>query len=366
MSFVGAPFEHDIFFSYAHADVDRDGDSVIKEWCQQFARDLRNKIQIFPEFAPLSLFLDETDRHGERLDETAELTGALEKASQRAALLCAMMSPWYLKSPWCTREREWWTTGTQQLAPAIDQAFDRAFICRLMDTDESAWPAEFMDSEEVTHKGFWLFDRAKPRFERVPLGMIGTSDDQAAYKEVVVRVAGLLAKRLDEIRERLAAEREAEAAMGKLLEDTGQTIYLHGRPELGEVFEQTFERLQDAAYAVLPLEPAPLPRDGRFDASQESDLDMADAMLVLGKAHQRLDADIVVAGRNARRLAQARSYKKLPCAVFDVDGQNNHPPKRLTNAQNLGIEWIDATSTDWHNRMRGWLLQATETASVTV
>jgi hypothetical protein len=168
MSFVGPPFEHDVFFSYAHADVDRVGDAEIKAWSQKFASDLRQALRRFPEFAPLSLYLDESPREGERLDETAELTPSLKKAAGASALLCAMMSPWYLKSEWCAKERQWWHEGTQALAPIIASGFDRAFICRLMDTIEDEWPEIFMDLEDVARKGFWLYDRGKPRHERVP------------------------------------------------------------------------------------------------------------------------------------------------------------------------------------------------------
>jgi hypothetical protein len=133
MSFVGPPFEHDVFFSYAHADVDGVGDAEIKTWCQKFANDLRQALRRFPEFAPLSLYLDESPREGERLDETSELTPSLRAAAGASALFCAMISPWYLKSDWCAKERQWWDEGTRALAPTIASGFDRAFICRLME-----------------------------------------------------------------------------------------------------------------------------------------------------------------------------------------------------------------------------------------
>jgi hypothetical protein len=109
-----------------------------------------------------------------------------------------------------------------------------------------------------------------------------------------------------------------------------------------------------------------LPRDGRFVDAQEHDLLDADAMLVLGKDYNRLDADLVVAGRNALQLAQARRYKLLPCAVFDVEGPTRHPPRRLANARNLGIRWIDGTRDDWPQQIRAWLVGATHTEAVPV
>jgi len=67
----------------------------------KFAKNLGDALKDFPEFASLSLYLDESPRTGERLDETAELTPSLKKAAGASALLCAMMSPWYLKTLSC-------------------------------------------------------------------------------------------------------------------------------------------------------------------------------------------------------------------------------------------------------------------------
>ena len=170
MSFVGPPFEHDIFFSYAHADVDRVGDAEIKAWCQKFASDLRQALRRFPEFAALSLYLDESPRTGERLDETAELTPSPAKAAGGSALLCAMMSPWYLRSEWCAKERQWWHEGTQALAPTIASGFDRAFIGRLMDSIEDEWPEIFKDAEDDREEGLLA---VRPRQAEVRARAVG-------------------------------------------------------------------------------------------------------------------------------------------------------------------------------------------------
>jgi hypothetical protein len=183
MSFVGPPFEHDVFFSYAHADVDQVGDAETKAWCQRFAKDLRLALKRFPDFASLSLYLDKSPRAAERLDETAELTPSLRAAAGRTALLCAVMSPWYLKSEWRAKERQWWHDGARALPPPIASGFDRAFICRLMDTIEDEWPELFKDLEDIVKKGFWLYDRAKPKHERMPWGWIRSEAGNAAYKK---------------------------------------------------------------------------------------------------------------------------------------------------------------------------------------
>jgi hypothetical protein len=364
MSFVGRPFEHDVFFSYAHADVDRVGDAEIKAWCQKFASDLRQALRRFPEFAPLSLYLDESPRTGERLDETAELTPSLKKAAGASAVLCAMMSPWYLKSEWCTKERCWWDEGTRALAPTIASGFDRAFICRLMDTVEDDWPAVFKDVENVAKKGFWLYDRAKPKLQRMPWGSIGTEEDRAAYKQCVIEVSGQIGSRLEEIRARLEADRKAQEALTKLQAESGQVLYLYTRPDLRAPFEDAFGRLQGAGYAVCPMAPSPLLRDGRLDDDQADELRSSDAMVVVGTDDPRIDKDIVVVGKNSRRLAEALSIKPLPCAVYDLIGKARHPERRLNNAKNLGIAWIDGTVPDWSTYLKAWLQGATTGAAV--
>ena len=364
MSFVGPPFEHDIFFSYAHADVNQVGDAEIKAWCQKFASDLRQALRRFPEFAPLSLYLDESPREAERLDETAELTPNLKKAAGASALLCAMMSPWYLKSEWCAKERQWWQEGTQTLAPTIASGFDRAFICRLMDTLEDEWPEIFKDLEDVAKKGFWLYDRDKQKHERVPWGWIGTEDDKAAYKKCVIEVSGRIGSRLEEIKARLEEDRKAREALAKLQSETGQVLYLYTRPELRDRFDLAFERLQGAGYAVVPMTPTALLRDGRLDEDQADELRSSDAMVVLGTDDPRIDKDIVVVGKNSRRLAEALSIKPLPCAVYDLIGTARHPERRLNNARNLGIAWIDGTVPDWSTYLKAWLQGATSGAAV--
>jgi hypothetical protein len=365
MSFLGPPFEHDVFFSYAHADVDGVGSSATKVWCQQFAKDLRDALKFFDEFKDFSLYLDESPRQNERLDETAGLTPSLQNAAGSSALLCAMMSPWYLKSQWCAKERQWWHDGTRSLAPTIASGFDRAFICRLMDTIENEWPEIFKDSEDIAKKGFWLYNRAKPKFQRVPLGSIGTEEDKAAYRQRVIEVSGHIASRLEEIKARLEEGRAAREALAKLQSETGQLLlYLYARPDLCAPFDDAFERLQGAGYAVAPKAPTSLLRDGRLDDDQAVELRSSDAIVVLGTDDPRIDQDIVVVGRNSRRLAEALSIKPLPCAVYDLIGQARHPLRRLRNARNLGVSWIDGTAPDWAADLRLWLHGAT--AGVTV
>ena len=113
------------------------------------------------------------------------------------------------------------------------------------------------------------------------------------------------------------------------------------------------------------MAPTPLLRDGRLDDDQADELRSSDAMVVLGTDDPRIDKDIVVVGRNSRRLAEALAIKPLPCAVYDLIGKAKHPRRRLINARNLGIAWIDGTAPDWATDLKAWLQGATTGAAVT-
>ena len=150
-----------------------------------------------------------------------------------------MMSPWYLKSEWCAKERQWWHEGTRALAPTIASGFDRAFIGRLMDSIEDEWPEIFKDTENIAKKGFWLYDRDKPKFQRVPWGSIGTEEDKAAYKQCVIEVAGQIGSRLEEIQARLEEDRKAKEALAKLQAEHGpDSLSLYARPDLRDPFDR--------------------------------------------------------------------------------------------------------------------------------
>ena len=77
---------------------------------------------------------------------------------------------------------------------------------------------------------------------------------------------------------------------------------------------------------MVPQAPTPLLRDGRLDDDQADELRSSDAMVVLGTDDPRIDKDIVVVGKNSRRLAEALAIKPLPCAVYDLVGKAKHPP----------------------------------------
>ena len=81
-------------------------------------------------------------------------------------------------------------------------------------------------------------------------------------------------------------------------------------------------------------------------------------MLLLGTEDgPAIDTDIIVIAGNFRNLAVA-THSFLPCAVLNMAGDPLKTERRVRNARNLRMGWIDSTINDWPMRVRSWLLEA--------
>src|SRR5512132_3467028 len=114
MGYLSPDFDYDLFISYAHGDFDQTGSSPLKSWSQIFAARLVEELRLSLEGAPLVTFLDESERPGFGIDPTRSLTEQLQKAIHNSGLLVILMSPFYLKSDWCTREAHWFVAETNR------------------------------------------------------------------------------------------------------------------------------------------------------------------------------------------------------------------------------------------------------------
>ena len=101
MSFVGDPFEYDVFFSYAYADA-AIGSTALGEWSRKVAGYLNDLVATalsVEGHGKFSYFVDT-----QRLMSASPLTDDLRSAVERSALLVVMMSPVYLNRPYCVQE----------------------------------------------------------------------------------------------------------------------------------------------------------------------------------------------------------------------------------------------------------------------
>jgi hypothetical protein len=359
MAYVGDPFRHDIFVSYSHGDVQRDGQALLKQWSQGFVEELKRELQTFPELgAQLSVFLDEGYRPGQNIDPMAPLSDTLRTEVAGAAILAILMTPHYLGSQWCQQELAWWIEAQRANKLAHD---DRIAIARVWPTGSAGWPADLVDRAGNPYVGHHFFDRARSETRPQPFSWPHvTSATGDPFRNALLDFVGAIQLRLREIRKQLELRKAEETALQRLSIHAGQVLYLHGRTAHAPIWERVHQELEDDGYTVFPMEPEQVENDPRkireTQKERISTMSGCDAVLLLGTEDVRaLQADLMVIGRLDRHQAVAQSNRLLPCGVVDTVGVVRERPDWSRKAKGLGVDWIDASVSPWTPQVKAWL-----------
>jgi hypothetical protein len=355
MSYVGSPFKHDLFVSYSHGD-DGSGQQSLQPWSSIFARELERELRAERKYREsLRVFLDGDLRPGRGVDPMAPLSEQLCEEIGATALLVILMSPDYLASRWCADERAWWLARQQQLKMP---ASERIAVVHIWPTDE-AWPAELCDGRGEPLVGFRFYDDASGVAR--PLGWTEVPGELGReFREALIGIAGRLYQKLDMMKGRAETLRRVAQEAVRLQEHSGQSIYLHGRHDQRELWEEAAGALVDSGYALVPGEPDP-PTESPQDLHQlrQRRVEMltgCDALILLGGQDGRaLDADLINVGRYDRESARARTRRLLPCGVLDTVGAPIATPVRRATARNLRADWLDGTQPSWTVQVQKWL-----------
>jgi len=184
MSYVPG-YAHDIFVSYAQVDdlTDREGEDG---WVTALIKKLKNRLaQLLGRQDNFSLWYDHHLRHNVYL--TPEIMGTIE----RTATLVVILSPGYLESEWCTRERDTFL----KLVEERRANEGRIFLVERDKIELEARPPQFGD---LLGYHFWKEDRPgkRPRI----LGASHSSDDESAIFDVVNDLAWDLSDTLKKLR----------------------------------------------------------------------------------------------------------------------------------------------------------------------
>ena len=172
-------------------------------------------------------------------------------------------------------------------------------------------------------------------------------------------LTGAIAQRLKSTRKVLEDRHREWEQQQKAQAHGGQVLYLYGRADFARDWNSACERLQQHAFVVCPAHPEPVATNGGLEQEARIQIAASDGLLILGTGNDRaLDSDMIVVGRRYRHLAIAGRRATLPCAVFDTVGSRLQEDRRLLNARNLGISWIDGTREDWPQRLTGWLAES--------
>ena len=255
MSFVGSPYKFDIFVSYSHGDVDGGDLAKIKTYQQNLIADLRAELEAYPGIGKdLKIFLDQDYRKDQSIDPTVPLGKQLEAEVAASALFLPLITPRYLASDWCKREREWWFKTQNDRKHSTDGRLLNAYIWH---DEGKPWPQELKPGGDEL-LGFCFFDKARAQDEPQPHGWLRNDEkSKGIYDRIVLDLARRTFANLKQLRI-LAAERlQVETERAKLNGDSGQAIFLHGRESQRKVWSEVSERLVVNHFGVLPGKPEP-------------------------------------------------------------------------------------------------------------
>jgi hypothetical protein len=363
-SFVGSPFLYDVFVSYSHGDIDQTGDSDFLRWSKLFYDELRRAIIPYSdEMKQLRIFFDENPRLGEGLGLGRDVDTTLEASARASAFLLALISPGYLKSTYCERERLWWRDGQANLAYEAKDRFLPLLIWGRPPHPDVSWEAALKrhDLPNVVHARF--FDGEAPLTRPHPFGWPGLARNQKMI-EGVLNVVAHLFQRLEEFRD-LVRQRQA---LTQAIAPLSPTVYLHAREDFADAFDAAHDALSDRGFVVMPEAPEPIEIDPNKRATiheqRTEQLKESNALIVVADQDSyRLHDDLKVWKHN-RNLAIAQAEKasalprRLPAAILDPIEDRTLAKRRRAIVRNQGLGWFHLPEPDWADQAAQWIKEA--------
>src|SRR3984893_18104894 len=167
MSFVGGPYTHDMFVSYAHGrDLDVSYSdprrNPLYRWSCSFIDNLREEIErLLGSDRKTAVWMDPA------LKPIGALEGNLKREIQSSALLITLMSPNYLRSQWCQDEAQTFSDFARDFRPVERQ--DRIFVASVAPTERKAWPVALRDDDQNAFVGAKFYRDLGPELWK-PLG----------------------------------------------------------------------------------------------------------------------------------------------------------------------------------------------------
>jgi hypothetical protein len=171
-------FAHDVFVSYSTVDNDvlvADG----RGWVDMLLDKLRRELKPRLGGRDLKMFVDH-----EAMRSSLSLTFQLIDAVRSSATLLVVMSPSYLRSPWCDRERRAFLDAVR------DRAAGSMIVVRARPVDRGRQPEEFRDLRGIDF--FTAMEGVAAH------RLLGTPDpNERPFIERIVTLSGELAEQLD-------------------------------------------------------------------------------------------------------------------------------------------------------------------------
>ncbi|HEU0199789.1 MAG TPA: toll/interleukin-1 receptor domain-containing protein [Burkholderiaceae bacterium] len=240
-------FEYDLFVSYAHIDDAADAGRQ-EGWVSVLKDNLRARLDRRLGIRS-NIWMDQ------RLVSTTRLSPAIVDGLRQAAGLLVIVSPAYLNSQWCSRERGGFLDALRDPRSAPRPIF----LAECDDLDRKRLPSEFGDLLGVR---FWQrqTDGAAPQRLGDPLPSL----EDRPYWDRLNDLAFKVSEELSRLKG--GAHRSTAAA-------TGPTVFLaEATDDLGDECERVQRSLEQSGLVVLPNRAYPRETPEGFAAAMADDL----------------------------------------------------------------------------------------------
>jgi hypothetical protein len=225
-------YKNDVFISYAHADNEPLGASI--RWVSNFVEDLKSSLEKKlgrKDGEEPTVWIDH------ELAKNIPLTDALTDAIKQTATYIIIMSPAYLVSDWCRKER-------QQFFEILKQkgAKTRVFLIEIDEVERNKYPID-IDSNLVSYV-FW--NRLESN-STITLGIPDRNNEK--YFERLVSVVKDLAEELKKIKNTAPQQLTSTNQQSK-----GTVFLAQVTDDLDDKREEIKGYLKDEGYEILPEE----------------------------------------------------------------------------------------------------------------
>jgi hypothetical protein len=348
MAYLSPDFDYDVFVSYSHGDPKGTGQSPLKTWSHALIEALVADIaSLSGEFDTLAVWWDRD------LDPTLKLTPDLRRKVKAAAVLMILMSPRYLKSTWCGDECAWFQEQIEDRAAEEG----RVFIVRAVPTDEAAWPVFLRDERGYAIAGFRFHPPPQQPDDIVePYGWPDLIDRNEAFRRELGTLRTVLTRRLRELKSRAGGRAGIAAPPAPTGDDRPSRIYLHARPEHGELRAAIDRALSGGGDCTIVAPPPTALGGDPATWIKESRARIAlarhcDALALLRpSADTAFLGDLLDVGVDERERIRAARGAPLPCAVLDGAGT----PLEV-DAARYGIERFALSDPSWRAAFLTWI-----------
>lgn len=336
MSFVGEPYEYDLFIGYSHGAglVDNDDDLPIRDWTRNVAEAVTRQLSL--GLNPLgeghfSVYIDKDEPSASRLEDE------IKRKVQSSALMLIFLSPSYLRSQWSSKEIGWFFEQADEQGRGLEHCALR-LVFPTPNAPGSPWPRQLLDSagNPVTF-GDALFDE-----NNVPIELdFGPRE----FRQLLPKITGLVT----EIRGKLVTLKKQLEAARSLKRPTAPEhgvqaiVYVQGYDD-AEKWNSARDALANVA-TVVPeqFEPLPsnLPLMKKFRERRLLDLVDCNGLVLLRSTAADPVRRLVINSQFDRGEVQESAQRDVPWVLVDLVGDGG------AALANVAIETVVASDNDW-------------------